>query len=144
MRKKENKTNKTINNIGQLNVEIDYDKLASAIISAQEKAKKKDIEHSKIRIKTMKFFNGSIYIGIAIFTCVVIYKLWCSTNDYSISTIIFNIVISVLLAAIAIFMFFSQQESFDDSFEETKFHFNTNISLIAMIIALLALYHEIR
>ena len=49
MAKKKEKT-QVINNIGNVNFEIDYDKLADAIIAAQERAAEKKSEQSRAEI----------------------------------------------------------------------------------------------
>ena len=62
-------------NIQNLNMEIDYDKLAESIIKAQtvSQNKKKSEKH---RSAAMRFFNGTIYGFVYILAVAIIYVIW--------------------------------------------------------------------
>ena len=143
-KKKKIKTFKpTTVNTNQISVEIDYDKLAESIVKAREKANKSEYKHSKLRLVSMKILNGMTYIGTALLMIYFIYKIWDTADFSNTAQIVYSVIFSIYFGVTGVIMFLSQQESLGESYEETRFHFNTNISLIAMIVALLALYQEI-
>lgn len=80
----------TINNISQLNLEIDYDKLAEAIVKAQEKAKDE---------KTKSGTNGKPRFFSAIWSIIKGEK----SKDGRFLSAPFALIISLLYRAIAIF-----------------------------------------
>ena len=133
----------TVSRVENVNIEIDYDKLAQAISKANQENGKKSSSHSKVRSKIMNTLNGIIYSSIYIFCFFGVRYVWKSFSYTSTNDLIARIIMSVILIVAGIFMFLSQQESFDDTYEETKDHFNTNLSLVALIVALIALYKEI-
>lgn len=127
-----------INNIESINMEIDYDKLARAIAKALNDNEVISNTNSKYRSILMRFSNGCIYlIGLAL-SGVCIYKIWdnCSLNQV---TIIKAIIFTVLFAFMGIYFFLCQQETLGDKDKDSREHFNTNISFIALIVSLIAL-----
>ncbi len=130
-------------NVSKIELEIDYEKLAAAIVDAQNKAEDRDYKNSKTRILVMKFLNGSMYLGLCLLSVFIIYRS-CATFDLSSQSQIFkSILIIIYFSILAVIAFLAQQESLGETIKETRFHFNTNISLAAIIIALIALYYEI-
>lgn len=127
----------TINNIENLNIEIDYKKLADAIVEANNNSKVKDMKHSKVRCTIMNWLNGIVYSIIYILSFYGVYYVW---HNNLLASLVAKILFSVFFAVLGISMLLSQQESIKESFEESREHFNTNISLIALIVALIALY----
>ena len=65
MAKKKDKP-QVINNIGELNLEIDYDKLAEAIVKAQEKDIPKANQSKKFTSITFVFLISLVFRGVAI------------------------------------------------------------------------------
>ena len=139
MSKKQN----SIRRIENVHFEIDYDKLAKAISKANAESENKTSEHSRVRLKLMKTLNGIIYSGIYTVCFFCVYCIWKSYSYTTAIDLAVRIVFSVVLIAFGIVMFLSQQESFDESHEESKDHFNINLSFIALIVALIALFKEI-
>ncbi len=138
MSKKQN----SIRRIENVHFEIDYDKLAEAISKASAESEKKTSEHSRVRFKAMKMLNGIVYSGIYSLCIVCLYPIWKSYSFTEPIDLIARILLSIVLIIVGVVMFLSQQESFDESYEESKDHFNTNLSFIALILALIALLKE--
>ena len=65
MAKKKDKP-QVINNIQELNLEIDYDKLAEAIVTVQQNHKRKINENKSLREKAMFYLNGTLYAAVYI------------------------------------------------------------------------------
>lgn len=135
------KQNTVVNNIDTVNIEIDYDKLAEAIVKAQNKTSKKS--SSKLRNAALNFFNGAIYSMVYLVAGVSIYAIWSEVYPNQENSLIGCILISVIMAFIGVYAFLCQQESFKDKETETLEYFNVNISLIALIVALIALFKEV-
>lgn len=122
---------------GKFELEIDYDKLAEAIVKAKNESKMMR-NSTKFRTLLMKTFNGIVYIMISLYSIMGIGWIW---TDYypRTSSIMTCIAFSIGLAVIAIFTFLCQQETLDDKQVEAFNYFSTNISLVALIIALVSL-----
>ena len=132
-----------INNIDQLNLEIDYDKLAIAIVKAQ---KKTSVENEKSAAKTTRFrnalfgnVNGFIYYAVSFFMAVCIFSTWVSYANGTVNSLSLSIVFTILFAFLGFVSFMSGIETRKDNYEQTVALFNTNVSLIALIIAIIAL-----
>lgn len=138
MAKKQTKT--IINNIDSVNVEIDYDKLAEAIIKAQMVSQNKEKRTGKFRSAAMSLFNGAIYAIVYTFAIAMIYVVWRECYANQTVPLIGCILFTLVLAFIGIYAFLCQQESHRDSETDTITHFNTNIALIALIVAMIALF----
>lgn len=137
-KKKKHLTNNDIKVI----VEIDYEKLANTIIQAGLHQDNKNKKKSSIRIKLMKWCNGIVYIGLCIISILKIINIWNCYFSQSVSTVndlVNSIVFTGIFVAIVIFLFLSQQESFDDKDEDVEKYFNVNIGLVALILALITL-----
>lgn len=138
MAKKQPKT--VINNIDSVNIEIDYDKLAEAIVKAQTKLSQKEKRTRKFRSAAMSLFNGAIYAIVYTFAIAMIYVVWRECYANQTVPLIGCILFTLVLAFIGIYAFLCQQESHRDSETDTITHFNTNIALIALIVAMIALF----
>ena len=138
MAKKKDKS-QIINNIQELNLEIDYDKLAEAIVKAQKSQQKSFKKKKNFREKAMSFLNGMLYAFVYIIATMCIAEIW---NDYNSKSIdLFSSIFSTaVFAVIGIYAFLCQQESFKDDGQAAQTHFNSNVALIALIVALVALF----
>ena len=119
-----------------VNVNIDYDQLAEAVIKAQEKVQKNQPRENRLRGSLMAIFNAMLYFVTA-FVCI--YMVIC-TWVTPIGNIGTRIVCTLLFGIIAIYSGACFYESIKDSDENAQQHFNTNITLIALIVALVALF----
>ena len=54
-----------------------------------------------------------------------------------------HIILTAILTFIGIYAFLCQQESFQDKDSDAREHFNINVSLIALIVAIVALFKEV-
>ena len=129
-------------NIQQLNLEIDYDKLAEAIVKAQKQTKPKK-DTGKFRSAAMSFFNGAIYSVVYVFSVICIYTTWAESYMKQNAPLIGCIILSVMLFFIGIYAFCCQQETHHDGISDAREHFNINISLIALIVSIVALFKEV-
>jgi len=134
----------TVNNINQLNLEIDYDKLAEAIVKAQEtvtqKTEKKEKRRTRFRNILLRNVNGVVYHGIAIFMVLLIIGTWVTYKNGTGPSLVLSIVFTLLFAFLCFISFMCGQETFDDTYETTVSLFDTNVSLIALVVAIIALY----
>ena len=121
-------------NITVIKNQIDYDKLAEAFVRANEKLEKKNKEKkkqsSKFRAALMGNINGVV---------LTIVGMWVEYSQNAKHSLITYIVFSALFAVVGIYAFLSEQESFKDSAEDSQKYFNTNVSLTALIISIIAL-----
>ena len=140
MSKKKNNNKPTIvNNIESIHMDIDYKKLANSMIETQKELDKQEFESSKIRICLMRICNAVIYSLIYVFSVFYCIKIWpVETGNRSMA--IAKGILIVLFAVIAIFMFLSLTESFKDTKKDVQKYFNLNISFIALIVSLIALF----
>lgn len=141
MAKKQPKT--VINNIDSVNIEIDYDKLAEAIVRAQNNVKKKNKKSSKLRNAALSFFNGLVYAVVYLISGFSIYVIWSEIYPKQEASLGGCIFLSVILVIVGVYAFLCQQESYNDKETETLEYFNVNVSLIALIVALVALFKGI-
>ena len=138
MAKKKSKP-QVINNIQELNLEIDYDKLAEAIVVAQEKSSKKKKRTSRFRGAVMGGINGTLYLIVTLFAVGAIAGMWMEYAKAAKHSLMTYIGCTIMFAVVGLFSFLCQQESIRDSDEDAQQHFNTNIALIALVVSLVAL-----
>lgn len=143
MAKKSNNKPTTVNNIESVNVKIDYDKLAEAIVNAQEKAEIKSESNDKVRSTIMFVSNIIIYATAYFFALYCTYVIWQIHIEGTFINYFAKGIIIIPLIALAIGMFFSLKEAYKDTLKNAKIHFNTNISLVALFVAILAILKEI-
>lgn len=142
MAKKKNQPT-TVNNIQELNLEIDYDKLAKAIVKAQEDARDNNKRPNKFRANTMIAINISIPLMFILFSIIACFTIWREFVTNGTYTVFTCIVASIFLALFVFMNIMSAIEAWKDDDENAIKHFNTNVSLAALIIALIALLKEI-
>lgn len=142
MAKKSKNKPTTINNIDTVNVEIDYDKLAEAIVNAQENVEyhknKKDMSKNKFRVFLMCFFNWVIYFCIYMFALYMAYIGFHSQVKGTMANVV-KVVLIIILLAVAIISILLQFECFKDTVKEVREHFNTNLSFVALIVAIMSM-----
>lgn len=119
-------------------LEVDYEKLADSIVKAQLKVENEKEKHNKVRKSLMSFLNGSVYITISVLCFYWIYFIWRNPSGTISNSLVLKIIVSALLGVLGILMFLAQQESLGETAEESNQHFNTNLSLAALILALIA------
>ena len=118
---------------------IDYDRLAEAIISAQEKAKKLKKRPNRFRAAAMATANTMIPVLLAVFAALACVGMWVEfVNEpiYELSTYIGN---TALFVAVAVVSASCGIEAWKDDDENAIMHFNTNVALVALIVSLVAL-----
>lgn len=128
----------------KVRVEIDYAKLAHAITQSSLRSEiepVKPVKKDSLRLKVMKWCNGTIYIGLSIMSVGRVRNVWSSYISQTTKTTIDfvnSVVFSGLYIVIAVLSFLSQQESFDDNTEDTEKYFNANIAFLALILAIIS------
>lgn len=127
--------------IEELEVEtkIDYKKLAKEIVAAQEEVKKLKKRPNRFRAAAMAAANTMIPVLIALFAVLACVGMWIEfANEpvHEISTYIGN---TALFVAIAVVSICCGIEAWKDDDENAIMHFNTNVALVALIVALVAL-----
>lgn len=148
MAKKKNNTT-VVNNIDSVNLEIDYDKLAEAIVKAQQKAN----DSFSVSRETMKFILTPT-LWILAFVCVVIAiafvgVLISSINDLtkdlsnwlgSAVTILISFFITLFSAALAVFLGATAKEIDKETDRQyVASMFSNIVAIVALIVALIAL-----
>ena len=123
--------------------EIDYEKLANAMVQAQNDANKPKKNTSKLRSAAMAFFNGAIYSVVYVLAMLSIYAIWTESYAKQNASLAGCIILTIILGVIGIYAFLCQQESFQDKDVDAREHFNSNVSLIALIVAIIALFKEV-
>ena len=142
MAKKKDKP-QVINNIQELNLEIDYNKLAEAIVKATKKEAPQQ-SNMKHRGTILGFFNILVYTTPIILILKALVELWIDCFQVAYPEIITNIIMCTVLTVSGIFISFllglAMKETLCDTEEQIVSHFNTNISVAALIVALIALF----
>ena len=131
-----------------IHLEIDYQKLAEAIVQAQNEARKeeklKKKKHTRFRNAVLGFVNGTVYHGIFGCCLVIILGIWGSfLTEHKISLLV-SIIATVLFAIIGFISFLCGQETLDDDYETTVHLLDLNISIVAMVIAMISLLNSVR
>ena len=118
--------------------EIDYDKLAQAVVGALDKKAKADRNKTRWRNTAMKWVNGIIYLVFAFLSLSGIVYFWMSRFNGTCDSLILCIIATIVLSASAFICFMCQQETLDDNYETAINLFSVNISFVALIIAFIA------
>ena len=139
MAKKKDKP-QVINNIQELNLEIDYDKLAEAIVKAGEELQKKKKRPNKFRAIGKSIFNMTVSVVAVLVLIGVIISIWSQPVLKEMLTVFESILITVVLASFALLHIFSAIECWKDDDENAIATFNNNIAILALIVALVALF----
>ena len=131
---------------------VDYDKLAEAIVAAQGKINEKKKHENKsnkrmgARQLLMTWCNGILYAVMYAYVIREIIKMWQKYVSAGKPSLYMCIVYTVGGASLAVLLFLAQKmlklcthTAMNDSKEDTITHFNTNIALVALIAAIVAL-----
>ncbi|MBR5273219.1 MAG: hypothetical protein IKU25_07510 [Clostridia bacterium] len=127
------------NHVYNVTVNIDYEQLAKAVVAEQKKIKEKSKKRMDTRQLLMSWCNGILYAALYCYAIYEIITMWQKFANNEGTSLYMCIVYTIAGASLAILLFLSQQETMNDSKEETITHFNTNIALIALIVALVSL-----
>ena len=139
MAKKKDKP-QVINNIGELNLEIDYDKLAEAIVKAGEELQKNKKRPNRFRAIGKIFFNMTVSIVVAALLINVIISVWSQSVLKEMLNLFEAIEVTILSGVFVVLNLFSAFECWKDDDENAIATFNNNIALFAFIVALIALF----
>ena len=127
------------NHIDNVTVNIDYDQLAQAILEEQKKNENKSKKRMGARQFLMTWCNGILYAVLYSYVIREVIKMWQKYVSAGEPSLYMCIVYTVGGASLAVLLFLAHQETMNDSKEDTITHFNTNIALVALIAAIVAL-----
>lgn len=130
-----------VNNIQELNLEIDYDKLAEAIIKAKKIQPSPAAKKKNFREKAMSLMNGILYAFIYVIALLCIVEVWRGFSQNP-EHLVVNIFCTAVFGIFGVYAFLCQQEALKDNGQEAQTHFNSNIALIALILAILTFFRE--
>lgn len=139
MSKKKDKP-QVVNHIDEVNLEIDYDKLADAIVKANERTKKAQKRHNGFRAGIMVAINAALPVAIMLAMILTGITIWSDYVPNGIMGTLESVVTTVLLTIIAVSQLLSAVEAWKDDDETALQHFNANIGLAALIVALAAFF----
>ena len=152
MAKKKDKP-QVINNIGELNLEIDYDKLAEAIVKAQSENKnqKKSFVSNSFAFWISLFFRFTPLLGIisSVFGVFLIYQyatvvaIWNTGYDIILNILILCLMVLILLAVIGYCIIMWRAAKEIEQEKDKNFIvavFSGIVSFAALIVALVALF----
>ncbi len=124
--------------IENVNVDVDYEKLAEAIVKAQREAEKQEGRPNRFRASLMSVLNITLYVLAFLFSIILLIALW----NAGIESLAAKVVFSLIFAFTGVYSVACFLESLQDSDKRAQEHFNSNVALLAMIIALLTLLRE--
>lgn len=130
---------KTVNNIDTVNVEIDYDKLAEAIVRATKKAEEEDRKNTKVRRILITGLNGLVFVLFYLISAFGIVSTWVRFAKGVGFSLVVSIILSLLCLVSVVVTFLCQLEALKDDYKDAMSLFTTNIALIALIVAVVAL-----
>lgn len=119
-----------------VDVNVDYEKLAKEIIQAQQEAERQKTRPNRFRGSIMSGINAVLYGVISLFSGLMVISVWMASIDADTFT---KVLYTILFAFVAVSCGACAAESMKDTDENAQQHFNTNITLIALIVALVAL-----
>ena len=129
-------TTKTV--IENLNLEIDYDKLAEAIVKAQRRSEDQGAKGKKARRSVFRFLNAFTFVFMAVLFVAVIVLLWTVFKGVAMESWV-RIFISAGLALMSIVSVLCFNESLDDDYQDSVALFTALVALVALIVAVIAL-----
>ncbi len=129
---------KTANSIEPVNVEINYDKLAQAIVKAQLESEEQKSKGKKTRRSVFRFLNAFAFVLMAVLFIAGIVLLWTTLIGATVElwVRIFATAALVLMVIITLLCF---NESLDDDYQDSIALFTALVSLVALIVAVIAL-----
>lgn len=129
-------TTKTV--IENLNLEIDYDKLAEAIVRAQTASEEQKSKGKKTRRSVFRSLNALAFMLMAVLFIAGILLLWTKLIGATMElwVRIFATAALVLMAIISLLCF---KESMDDDYQDSITLFTSLVTLVALIVAVIAL-----
>ena len=151
MAKKKNNTT-VVNNIDSVNLEIDYDKLAEAIV----KARKKENEQYSVSREMMKFVITPVFWILTFVTGFISVAFWgvliTSANDmlndenWLAGAITLLIVFFIAFFSLALTFFLGATAKEIDNENDRNYissMFSNVVAIVALIVALIALVKEV-
>lgn len=126
----------------QINVTLDYKKLAEEIILAEQKEKDRiEKERNRFRLRISFVINAMIYLGIATFSLGLIIAGWIGWARGQVNgPLLIMILLSMALAVMTIFGVGGFLDSLKDDGESSDKYMNSNVAVLALIIAMISLF----
>lgn len=126
----------------EIDTKIDYQKLAKEIVAAQEEALKIKKRPNKFRAAVMVAANAMIPVLILIFSVLACIGMWIEFATVPVHNLLDYITYTIMFAGIALVSICCSVEAWKDNDENAIMHFNTNVALVALIVAFVALVKE--
>lgn len=123
-----------------VNVEIDYDKLAEAIVKAQRKANLPNKKGSKYRAALYVGFNTVFYLAIFFLFSQLGIAIWKGYTYTDIFSLITRICVTLTLLLFSIIALLARKEAIDADNIDARESFTANVGFLAMILAALAYF----
>ena len=124
-------------------LEIDYDKLAEAIVKAQTKVEKPAKKANKYRNILYWGINDFFYYTVFLLLIFGICYLWKGFVYNGILLLIAKILFSMTLLIFAIISLLARKEATEDRNRNAREYFAANMSFVAVLVALFALFKEV-
>ena len=128
----------TKNVIENLNLEIDYDKLAEAIVRATKAAEDKKEKKKTVKKLMLTIGNCSAFAALVFASIAGIVLIWEESVDLPLK-LWGRISATVILVLLAFGSLLSLNECFDDDYQDSVALYTANITLAALIVAVIAL-----
>ena len=143
-----------INNIGELNLDIDYDKLAEAIVKAQDEkqqCEKKSFVSNSFAFWISLFFRFVPPVGVvacilgfcALIKYVTCAAVWNTAYDIIVNILMIWLIVLILLALVGYFIIMWKAAKEIEQEKDKNFIvavFSGIVSFAALIVALVALF----
>lgn len=125
--------------------EIDYDRLAEAIVKANLKSQRIKQEsqtagqkrHTFFRTFVMKIMNFAIYAAILLLIIAAIYMLWSHVVPRRIFSERTAYAMTAALVIVALFAFLCLIEGLLDQNDDIRIYFSINMSLISLMLSMI-------
>ena len=128
-----------VNNINELNLEIDYDKLAEAMVLAQQKANESTKRPKSIRTLIMSTANTVLPAVVALIALMAGIGMCMEIFTDPVHSVLFYFVFAVSFIIVISVSICCAIEAWNDREEAAIQHFNSNIALAALVVSLVAL-----
>lgn len=129
----------------QINVTIDYKRIAEEIVLAEKKLQKEkectEKKRTRFRLCISFVINSMIYLGIAALSLVLIIAGWIGWARGQVNgPLLIMILLSMAFIMIIIFGIGGFTESLKDDGESSDKYMNSNVAVLALIIAVISLF----
>lgn len=123
----------------EVKTKIDYKELAKEIVTAQQEAKKANKRPNRFRAAVMATANTMAPALLVLFSVLACIGMWIEFSTKPVHSILEYIAYTVMFIGIIVVSVCCGVEAWRDDDENAIMHFNTNVALVALIVAFVAL-----